>query len=797
MACPSLEQLRRLLAEQVDEVDQAALESHLETCAACQQTLEVLTPVSERWQRPERRPPQGSAEAAFLHGLAEGPAASDCLSDARAETASARTAPAGYEILQELGRGASGVVYKARHLQSNRLVALKVLKSRAGNSLARFRREVEALIWLQHPQLVRVYEVGQHQSRPYFAMELVEGTSLAKTLAQGPMPPWSAARLLATLARGVQAAHENGLVHRDLKPANVLLASDGQPKIVDFGLAKSVAGDRPVTSLGAVIGTPGYMAPEQARGQDLGPAADIYALGAIFYQALTGQPPFTGTTVRHLLVQVRRASPISPRQLRPDVPVKLEQICLRCLLKAPKFRPASARELAVELESFLSTSPEPPLPSPATVVPAAVQRPRRRRSRVLTLLAGPALAVSMVLAMVAWFPRPVDQPRTSEPNAAAVLSARPSSVIAAEALAKASALPTDDLPLKQPGDPVPQHRRPPEECPAPRLIPAPRPEKLVTWHKSRRLTAQGPVRALAFAPDASVVAWGASQWVQAWDLELGKSRFNVVGHSAAVNSLVFAPDGSSLLSAAVDGTLRIHDPTNGTVRQRFDPPKQKPNAALLSRDGTVALVSSHWLRLREIRTERQLGESSTDGSFTCMAFAPEGGLLAAAGVDPAPQPPAQVKKGKGKATGLQPAPEEPERWIRLLDAQTGERQRSLSQLKTILCLTFAPDGKVLAAGGQGPTILVWKTAGRAETYELETRAGWVTSLAFSPDGRLLAAGSSGGTVEVWDWVASKRLQALNGHTATILAVAFAPDGQTMVSGCADGTVCFWKPAEDR
>jgi hypothetical protein len=802
MACPSLEQLRRLLAEELANAEQATLESHLETCAVCQQALEDLTPVSERWQRPGRRQPQGSGEAAFLNRLADGPAAPDFITDASAETVG-QTLPPGYDILHELGRGATGVVYKARHLETDRLVALKVLKSGTAHSLVRFRREVEALIWLRHPQLVRVYEVGHHQGRPYFAMELIEGTSLARTLEQGPLPPLSAARLLATLARGIQAAHEAGLVHRDLKPANVLLATDGQPKIVDFGLAKNVAGDRPVTSLGTVVGTPSYMAPEQARGRDLGPTADIYALGAIFYQTLTGQPPFAGATVEQILDRVCRVQPASPRRLRPDTPVELEQICLKCLLKDPKWRPASARELAEELEKFLRTAPEPSKASPAeaAVLPAPVRRPRRRALGLA--LAASALAVAVLVAVAAWFSRTLQQHASlSHARPVTVLTALPGNSIAGDRPAAAQGLPPadDDPPPAPPADPAPPRWRPPEECPAPRLIPAPRPEKLPTWQKSRRLTAQGAVRAVAFAPDASAVAWGANQWVQAWDLELGKSRFGVVGHSAAVTSLVFTPDGSSLLSVAADGTLRVHDPASGTVRQRSDPPKVKPSAALLSRDGTlVAQASGRWVRVREVSTERQLSENLTDGFFTCLTFTPEGDVLAVAGVDPVPaQPPVQVKKGKGKVVvnGLPAGPEEPERWIRLLNPSTGQSQRSLSQSKTILCLAFAADGKVLAAGGQGPAILIWKTAGRAETYELETRAGGVSSLAFSPDGKLLAAGGTSGTVEIWDWVASKRLQILNGHTAAVLAVGFAPDGQTLVSGCGDGSVCLWKPAED-
>jgi tetratricopeptide (TPR) repeat protein len=267
---------------------------------------------------------------------------------------------AGYEVLEELGRGGMGVVYKARQSGLKRVVALKMIQPAAGGvPLARFRAEAEALARLQHPHIVQVYEVGEHEGRPFLALELLTGGSLDRHLQGAPQPPRRAAQLVATLARAVHAAHERGVVHRDLKPANVMLAEDGTPKITDFGLAKDLHDDSGRTRTGDILGTPNYMAPEQARGKSCGvtPRTDVYALGAILYELLTGRPPFSGETLWDTLEQVARQEPVPPRRLQPKAPRDLETVCLKCLEKEPARRYASAAELADDCDAFLQGRP--------------------------------------------------------------------------------------------------------------------------------------------------------------------------------------------------------------------------------------------------------------------------------------------------------------------------------------------------------------------------------------------------------------------------------------------------------
>ncbi len=277
-----------------------------------------------------------------------------------AGSAPVRPGPPGYEILEELGRGGMGVVYKARQIKLDRLVALKMVLAGgyAGQAdLARFQSEAEAIARLNHPNIVQIYEVGEHGGVPFFSLEFCPGGSLDRRLAGTPLEPKAAAKLMQPLAEAMQVAHQANVIHRDLKPANVLLSNEGVPKITDFGLAKKLdeAGQ---TRTGQVMGTPSYMAPEQAEGKKgVGPAADIYALGAILYECLVGRPPFKAATSLDTILQVLSEQPVRPRALNGRVPLALEAICLRCLEKNPADRYASAADLAEDLRRFLAGEP--------------------------------------------------------------------------------------------------------------------------------------------------------------------------------------------------------------------------------------------------------------------------------------------------------------------------------------------------------------------------------------------------------------------------------------------------------
>jgi serine/threonine-protein kinase len=305
---------------------------------------------------------------------------------------------AGYKILGLLGRGAMGVVYKAEQPGLKRLVALKMIIAGEHASewdLARFRSEAEAAAHLQHPHIVQIYEVGVDNGRPYFSLEFVDGVSLAAKIDSTPQPPREAARLVQILAATMETAHQKGVVHRDLKPANVLLTADGIPKISDFGLAKRLQEGAGQTCTGMVLGTPSYMAPEQAEGRthDIGPRSDVYALGAVLYEMLTGRAPFKSRSVFDTLEQVRTREPVAPLALLPSLPRDLETICLKCLQKDPAQRYPSAGALADDLRRFLDSLPIHA--RPVSLV-ERLWRWSRRNPRVALL------SVIVILVILSW-----------------------------------------------------------------------------------------------------------------------------------------------------------------------------------------------------------------------------------------------------------------------------------------------------------------------------------------------------------------------------------------------------------
>ena len=331
----------------------------------------------ERSSPPRERPPTGRLEHAFETGLEAPRRFGD------------------YEILGELARGGMGVVYRARQVSLNRVVALKMILSgqfASESEIRRFRAEALAAAHLDHPNIVPIFEVGRHQGHAFFSMKLIGGGNLAHRLERYRDDHEATARLMATIANAIHHAHRKGLIHRDLKPSNILIDELGQPLIADFGLVKRASDASSLTASGALLGTPAYMAPEQISGDETTPAMDIYSLGAVFYQILTGRPPFRGGGVAETLEQVLESDPVPPRQLRPSIPPELEFICLRCLEKDPRKRYPTAAALAADLKRYLQG--EEPHAGPTSLV-TRLRRWARRESEVACRLVGQGLILAL------------------------------------------------------------------------------------------------------------------------------------------------------------------------------------------------------------------------------------------------------------------------------------------------------------------------------------------------------------------------------------------------------------------
>jgi WD40 repeat protein len=635
----------------------------------------------------------------------------------------------GYEILGVLGRGGMGVVYKARQISLKRLVALKMILagSHAGPAdLARFRVEAEAVARLQHPNIVQIYEVGEAGGLPYFSLEYVNGGSLAKELAGAPLRARQAAELVDTLARAVHHAHRREIVHRDLKPANVLLTRGGEPKITDFGLAKQLEaeGDH-LTRSGAIMGTPSYMAPEQAEGKTkrIGPATDIYALGAILYECLTGRPPFKAQTPLDTILQVVSEEPVPPRILQRKVPRDLETICLKCLEKKAEQRYASARALADDLRRFLDGEP----------IHARHLGHLGRAWRWMKT--HPGYAVMALVLLVAGGVGILDM------------------IQRVNAIPDFPVFPDKNNPFLAKGRPaVP-----------PRVAPDPIPSLARAVQTGRR------VRAVAFSPDGLLLATaGDDRVVTLWDPATGKKAGTLRGHADAISSVAFRPDGKQLAAAGWDGTVRLWDMPGGRLLRTFANHGRRVWAVAFSPDGKYLALggSGPTVHVREADTGRQIHALTghTD-HVSCVAFSPDGKHLATGSWDRT----VRVWDAAGgnaictfsghksrichvafRPDGERLASADEGTRILLWDPRTGQDVRPLrTSSGPLSSLAFRRDGKQLAVAGWDRSARLCDTDTGRALFQPLGHAHFITALAFDPEGGRLAAAGRDGTVQLW------------------------------------------------
>ncbi len=554
---------------------------------------------------------------------AEGPVTQD---DPRATTpylsgsASPPTVP-GYEILELLGRGGMGVVYRARQVSLKRIVALKMIRggvSAGPTDLTRFRTEAEALARLQHPHIVQVHETGEHDDLPYFSLEYIGGGTLKEYLAGIPLPGREAAVLTETLARAVAAAHEQGIIHRDLKPGNILLAGNAPsrltpqgerppaatlvPKIADFGLAKRLHEDSGLTQTGQVMGTPCYMAPEQAAGagERIGPLVDVYALGALLYEMLTGRPPFQGASILDTLEQVRSQEPVLPRLLNNRVPRDLETICLKAMAKEPGRRYQAAVDLADDLQRYLRGEP---IRARASTAWERGVKWARRHPAPAALLAVSVLALLTILGVVAVDNRRVSaslqQMTQAKEEAEARLELSLRSQCATRLMLVATLWKSDPVTGRQ-------LLEGPEQFP-PRL-------RDFTWGYFHRLCDreqeplrghQGAISVVRCSPDGQTLATaGTDRTVRLWGPVTGQERAVLRGHTDRVTLLAFSRDGTVLASASDDRTIKLWEVATAKERTTLKGHGNRVSAVAITPDGVTVVSASldGTVRLWDART---------------------------------------------------------------------------------------------------------------------------------------------------------------------------------------------------
>jgi WD40 repeat protein/tetratricopeptide (TPR) repeat protein len=694
----------------------------------------------------------------------------------------------GYEIEAELGHGGMGVVYRARQLGLDRIVALKMI--RAGEhplpeELARFHVEGEAVARLSHPNIVQVFEVGTHAGRPFLCMEYVEGGSLAQRVRGSTQPPREAAALVEVLARAVHHAHQRHVIHRDLKPGNVLLAADGTPKVADFGLARRLDGEDGHTRTGAVLGTPAYMAPEQAAGERgaVGPAADVYALGAILYELLAGRPPFLADTPLEALLLVRQEEPVPPRRLRRGLSRDLETVCLKCLEKDPRRRYASALALADDLRSFGEGRPITARP---VGFAGRAWRWCRRNPAVASLLALLLLAVGGGLAAVTWKWLEADfhegqarqQADLAERNALAERVAKEEAQDVSRQLQKSLYRHEIALGYHE------WHNGNPRR--AQQIVANCRPEyRGWEWrylHRlchSARLTLRGHdlgLLAVAFSPDGTRIAAASGQWglekageVIVWDAHTGQELPPLKGHTRAIVDLAFSPDSRWLASASLDRTACVWEVASGRKRARCSGHRASVRSLAFGPDGRLATGSSDGtLKVWDAATgKEQRTITPQTGEIMAVAFSPNGRWLASGGKYPY--------------------------HIKLWNARTGKAEKPLDGHRSDLrSLAFSPDSTRLASGSWDTQIMVWNVESARPLYPpLYRHTDVVTQAVFSPDGHTLASASHDGTVRLWNADTGAELRTLRAHTGEVSGVAFSPDGERLVSSGLDRVVHVW------
>ncbi|MCI0536792.1 MAG: serine/threonine protein kinase [Verrucomicrobiales bacterium] len=695
-----------------------------------------------------------------------------------------------YELHAEVGRGGMGVVYKARQISLNRVVALKMIQAQrlaSAGLVQRFHLEAQAAARLHHPNIVAIHEVGEQAGQHFFSMDYIEGKSLAEVIPELRFTIYDlrrGARWVKIIAEAIHYAHQHGILHRDLKPSNILIDHDDEPHLTDFGLAKRLEEESTLTLSGEVLGSPSYMAPEQAAGKSIcGAAADIYSLGAVLFELLTGRPPFVGASAVETLQQTLQGEPIPPRALKPSIPPDLETICLKCLEKEAARRYRTAREVADELERFLRDEPIRARPV------GSVERTWRwtRRNPVVAGLSVAILVLLLVVAIGSLM--------------AALRIQKEREVAEARSYSSDMNLVQQALEVNNVG----------------------RAERLLNRHRPAGKS-ESPI-GLPPNPKYEMGRRG-WEWRYLWQQCQSQALFSLCRKSNSIISLAVSSDGKWLaIGEKGEGRLSIWDLQTRAEIARLTAGQNavhaafSPAEALLAFSVETGLQSSNRtdsVRLWDVHSRRIVAELPLGAWCRGLAFSNDGQTLITSTLPPENRFSLwKVPEGKKLASyravrtpssgvrfaatrDLRLAAHVVKDRIRVINLASGQEQwTTVTADEEVSALTFSPDGRILATGAKfESTIHLWDADSGKDLGRLEGHSAYVMDLLFWPDGSKLASASADQTIRLWDITKMQPWHTLRGHRHEVWRLALLPDNKTLVSGCKDGSVCVWDTTKD-
>jgi eukaryotic-like serine/threonine-protein kinase len=685
-----------------------------------------------------------------------------------------------YRLEAPLGRGGMGEVWRAVDLRLGRPVAVKVLPLTAAANeaaVARFRREAEIAATLNHPGITTVFDIDEHRHADehllFLVMELMQGNDLARELAARTegLPVAQVLDWAAQITDALAVAHRRQVVHRDIKPANLFLVEGGRVKICDFGIAR-LADATKITATGGSAGTPSYMAPEQIRGRPVDQRTDLYALGCVLYELLTGTTWVdTAPGMAAVLYQHLDQAPAPPRSLRPELPTDLDALVLDLLAKDPEDRPKDATTVAERLGRIAA---EPPRPQSgrAEESPADTLPPGRTPPPPTPAVPSPNPAVpspnpaehpAPALSPLTPPPTVVEQPSlTGKPAPGGI--GRRTVLLGGLGAAALVGIPAAVLLSDAGGDHTPSHSTPPTGPP----VPTPRTVKVT--HQAT-LTGSGEIYSVDFSPDGRTLATAHGAHARLWNVATRKNTKTFAGRRSSIGVVRFSPDGKTLATAGSDHKVRLWRVATGKVTATLTGHTDTIYTVVFSPDGRMLATGSsdRTARLWDLATGKTIAaladrSDAVDGSVG-VAFSPDGKTLASCGDD---------------------------NMLRLRDMATGQTT-AIPTKEIDRPLVFSPDGKALAGAGQGSTVVLWDLAAKkpVATFIGSGHTDSVADVAFSPDGTLLASGSMDFTARLWDVATGKSIATLSGHKSWVWSVDFSPDGTTLAIGSGE-QARLWK-----